>query len=502
MNQTLPFESPPLTLSELEARLWDAANVLRGPIDAADFKAYIFPLLFFKRISDVWDEESRQAMEESGGDVSFASFAENHRFQVPEGSHWRDVFERTENIGFALSSALREIERANPDTLYGIFGDAQWSNKDRLPDDLMGKLLNQFHRLNLGNASVREDLMGQAYEYLIKKFADGSNKAAGEFYTPRAVVRLLVNILNPQPRESIYDPACGTGGMLLEAVHHIREQGGEWRNLVIRGQERNLTTQAIARMNMFLHGIEDFDIVRGDTLRDPAFHVGDTLEHFDCVLANPPFSLSQWGADRWLADRFDRNVFGVPTDGNGDYAWIMHMMRSLKPKVGRMAVVMPLGVLFRGGREGKIREELLKGDYVEAVIELGPNLFYGTGIPACVLVIRMEKAQADQHKVRFINASGIFTKGRAQNTLTSEQADEIFALYQSREDVPGVMRSVGIQEIHDAGYTLKLGQYVQAEQVQDTITVEDALADLKLKLAAQQEAEDQLEALLRKAGYL
>ena len=499
---TLNFTEGKLTLSELQARLWDAANVLRGPIDAADFKAYIFPLLFFKRISDVWQEEYDQALKDSEGDVSYASFAEQHRFQVPEGAHWNDVFERTDNIGFALATALREIERANPDTLYGIFGDAQWSNKDRLPDELMGKLLNQFHRLNLGNTSVREDLMGQAYEYLIKKFADNSNKAAGEFYTPRAVVRLMVNILDPKPRESIYDPACGTGGMLLEAVHHIREQGGEWRNMVIRGQERNLTTQAIARMNMFLHGIEDFDIVRGDTLRDPAFSSGDQLEHFDCVLANPPFSLSQWGAERWLADRFDRNVFGVPTDGNGDYAWIMHMMRSLKPGVGRMAVVMPLGVLFRGGREGKIREELLKGDYVEAVIELGPNLFYGTGIPACILVIRMEKPEADRLRVRFINASGIFTKGRAQNTLTSEQADEIFALYQSREDVPGVTRSVGIQDIHDAGYTLKLGQYVQAEQVQDTITVEEALADLKVKLAAQQEAEDELEALLRKAGYL
>ena len=500
-QQALNFESE-ISITELQSRLWDAANVLRGPIDSADFKAYIFPLLFFKRISDVWEEEYQGALAESDGDMSYASFAENHRFQIPEGAHWKDVFERTENVGFALASALREIEKANPDTLYGIFGDAQWTNKDRLPDDLMGRLLNQFHRLNLSNANVREDLMGQAYEYLIKKFADDSNKAAGEFYTPRAVVRLMINILDPQPRESIYDPACGTGGMLLEAVHHIREQGGEWRNMVIRGQERNLTTQAIARMNMFLHGIEDFDIVRGDTLREPAFSSGDQLEHFDIVLANPPFSLKQWGADRWLADRFDRNVFGVPTDGNGDYAWIMHMMKSLKPKGGRMAVVMPLGVLFRGGREGKIRQQLLQGDYVEAVIELGPNLFYGTGIPACILVIRMEKPEEKKLKVRFVDAAGIFTKGRAQNTLSNEQADEIFELYRSPEDVVGLTRTVDIKEIHDAGYTLKLGQYVQAEVQQDTMTVEDALADLKVKLAAQEQAEAELEALLRKAGYL
>lgn len=492
----------PLSLSELEARLWDAANVLRGPIDAADFKAYIFPLLFFKRICDVWDEESQQALEASGGDVSYASFAENHRFQVPQGSHWRDVFERTENIGYALATALREIERANPDTLYGIFGDTQWANKERLPNALMGKLLNQFHRLNLGNTSVREDVMGQTYEYLIKKFADSSNKAAGEFYTPRAVVRLMVNMLNPQARESIYDPACGTGGIPLEAVHHIRESGGEWRNLVIRGQELNLTTQAIARMNLFLHGIEDFKIARGDTLQEPAFHQGDSLDQFDCVLANPPFSLKGWGAAKWETDPYGRNVFDVPTDGNADYAWIMHMLKSLRPKSGRMAVVMPLGVLFRGGREGKIRQKLIQGDYVEAVVELGPNLFYGTPIPACILVLRMEKAEQARGNVYFVDASRLFTEARAQNFMTDAQADEIHMLYRTRADRPGLSRVVPIEEIHAADYTLKLGQYLQAEATQDTLTVERALEALQEKLKAQAAAETRLVGLLRKAGHL
>ncbi|WP_199776887.1 class I SAM-dependent DNA methyltransferase [Deinococcus sp. NW-56] len=500
----LPFDpnGPTLTLPELEQRLWGAANVLRGPIDAADFKAYIFPLLFFKRISDVWDEEYQAAFEESGGDISYATFKENHRFQIPDGHHWRDVFAVTENVGFALAAALRAIEQANPDTLYGIFGDAQWTNKARLPDALMRQLLDGFQRLRLGNRNVREDVMGQAYEYLIKKFADSSNKAAGEFYTPRAVVRLMVNMLHPQARESIYDPTVGTGGIPLEAVHHIRESGGEWRNLVIRGQELNLTTQAIARMNLFLHGIEDFKIARGDTLQEPAFHQGDELDQFDCVLANPPFSLKGWGADRWAADPYGRGVFGVPTDGNADYAWIMHMLKSLKPGSGRMAVVMPLGVLFRGGREGKIRQKLIQGDYVEAVVELGPNLFYGTGIPACILVLRLEKEEAARGSVYFVDASRLFTKARAQNFMTDAQADEIHMLYRTRADRPGLSRVVPIEEIHAAGYTLKLGQYLQAESQGETLTVADALTNLRKKLAAQKVAEDRLEILLQKAGHL
>ena len=510
----------PSTPKELKDTLWKAADKLRGSMDASQYKDVVLGLVFLKYVSDAF-EERREAIraELAGEDEQFLAetleevdeYTGSGVFWVHPEARWEHIAAHAkgtqaapgvdrQTVGDLIDSAMGHLGRDNTSlegTLPRIYG------RDNVDQRRLGELLDLLNsaRFTGQGATKARDLLGEVYEYFLDKFARAEGKRGGEFYTPPVLVRTLVEILEPHEGR-IYDPACGTGGMLLEAVHHIREQGGEWRNMVIRGQERNLTTQAIARMNMFLHGIEDFDIVRGDTLRDPAFSSGDQLEHFDCVLANPPFSLSQWGAERWLADRFDRNVFGVPTDGNGDYAWIMHMMRSLKPKVGRMAVVMPLGVLFRGGREGKIREELLKGDYVEAVIELGPNLFYGTGIPACILVIRMEKAEADRLRVRFINASGIFTKGRAQNTLSNEQADEIFALYQSREDVPGVTRSVGIQDIHDAGYTLKLGQYVQAEQVQDTITVEEALADLKVKLAAQQEAEDELEALLRKAGYL
>lgn len=320
-----------LDIGTLSGHLWEAANILRGPVDAADFKTYIFPLLFFKRLSDVYDEEYAVALEESDGDVEFAQFPENHRFQVPEGCHWKDVRAKSANIGHALQKAMRCIEQANPDTLHGIFGDAQWTNKDRLSDALLKDLIEHFSSLNLGNEHCKADILGQAYEYLIKKFADLTNKKAGEFYTPRSVVALMVRILAPKAGETIYDPACGTGGMLLEALHHVKEHGGD-ENLMLGklyGQEKNLTTSSIARMNLFLHGAEDFHIERGDTLRLPAFYSGDSLATFDCVIANPPFSLEKWGDDVWINDPYGRNFAGLPPAKSGDFAWVQHMVKSM-----------------------------------------------------------------------------------------------------------------------------------------------------------------------------
>ncbi len=296
------------TLGQLESLLWEAANILRGPVDAADFKTYVFPLLFFKRISDVRDEEYAAALAESGGDEEYAQFPQNYHFQIPEGCHWSDVRVVATNVGQALQKAMRCIEKANPETLYGIFGDAAWSNKERLSDSLLRDLIEHFSRIALGNQAAQADILGQSYEYLIKKFADLTNKKAGEFYTPRSVVRLMVNILDPKEGDSIYDPACGTGGMLLEAVHHVRENQGDDRTLwgKLFAQEKNLTTSAIARMNLFLHGASDFQVVRGDTLRQPAFFSGDNLATFDCVIANPPFSLEKWGEEAWAGDPYGR----------------------------------------------------------------------------------------------------------------------------------------------------------------------------------------------------
>ena len=493
-----------LDIGTLSGHLWEAANILRGPVDAADFKTYIFPLLFFKRLSDVYDEEYAVALEESDGDVEFAQFPENHRFQVPEECHWKDVRAKSANIGHALQKAMRCIEQANPDTLHGIFGDAQWTNKDRLSDALLKDLIEHLSSLNLGNELCKADILGQAYEYLIKKFADLTNKKAGEFYTPRSVVALMVRILAPKAGETIYDPACGTGGMLLEALHHVKEHGGD-ENLMLGklyGQEKNLTTSSIARMNLFLHGAEDFHIERGDTLRLPAFYSGDSLATFDCVIANPPFSLEKWGDDVWINDPYGRNFAGLPPAKSGDFAWVQHMIKSMARKTGRMAVVLPHGVLFRMSKEGEIRRKLLEMDMLEAVIGLGQNIFYGTGLAPCVLVFRDSKPKAHRQKVLFIDASKEFKTGRAQNELLPEHVDNIHRRYEGYQDVEGICRVVTLDEIRENDFNLNIPRYVEPVIEEESMTIDQAIANLKESLQVAYAAEDRLKALLKQNGLL
>jgi len=493
-----------VNLGQLESHLWEAANILRGPVDAADFKTYVFPLLFFKRISDVHDEEYQSALEESGGDDDYALFPQNYRFQIPERCHWQNVRAITSNVGQALQTAMRGIEKANPETLYGIFGDAQWTNKERLSDALLRDLIEHFSRIHLGNQAAQADVLGQSYEYLIKKFADATNKKAGEFYTPRSVVRLMVNILDPREGESIYDPACGTGGMLLEAIHHVKENHGDDRTLwgKLFGQEKNLTTSAIARMNLFLHGAADFQVVRGDTLRSPAFFLGDNLATFDCVIANPPFSLEKWGEEVWASDPYGRNFAGMPPAKSGDYAWVQHMIKSMAPKTGRMAVVLPHGALFRMSAEGKIRTKLLGMDALEAVIGLGPNLFYGTGLAACILVFRQRKPKDRRNKVLIVDASKEFKTGRAQNELLPEHVERIHGWVRDFKDVEGVARVVVLEEIAANDHNLNISRYVEPKVEQETLTVDAAMEQLQASAQAAFAAEDKLIDLLKREGLL
>jgi len=506
-----PIQNPPkndtkpaLTLSQLEAHLWESANILRGPVDAADFKTYIFPLLFFKRLSDVHDDEYQAALAESGGDEEYALFPQNYRFQIPADCHWRDVRKVARNVGQALQTALRGIEKANPETLYGIFGDAQWTNKERLSDALLRDLVEHFSRISLGNAAAEADILGQAYEYLIKKFADLTNKKAGEFYTPRSVVRLMVGILDPRQGETIYDPACGTGGMLLEAIHHVKERHEDARTLwgKLFGQEKNLTTSAIARMNLLLHGAADFKIVRGDTLRNPAYFLGDSLATFDCVIANPPFSLEKWGEEVWTSDPYGRNFAGMPPGKSGDYAWVQHMIKSMAPKSGRMAVVLPHGALFRMSKEGAIRKKILGMDLLEAVIGLGPNLFYGTGLAACVLVFRQRKAKERRNKVLILDASREFKTGRAQNELLPEHIEHVHRWYRDFKDAPGVARVVTLDDIAANDHNLNIPRYVEPAVEQETLTVDEAMRRLKQSADAAFASEMRLVEILQREGLL
>ena len=442
--------------------LYEACNILRGPVSQDNFKDYITPILYYKRISDVYDEETLEALHESGGDEEFAALPELHRFVIPDGCHWQDVRERTENLGAAIVGAMRGIELANPDTLYGVlsmFSAQKWTDKKNLSDGKIRDLIEHLSTRKLGNKDYPTDLMGDAYEILLKKFADDSKAKAGEFYTPRPVVQLLVRILDPQPGESVYDPACGSGGMLIEAVHHMNHSSLCCNSIF--GQEKNVTNAAIAKMNLFLHGASDFNIMQGDTLRSPKILQGGEVAKFDCVIANPPFSLEKWGSVEWSSDKYGRNIWGTPSDSCGDYAWIQHMIASMAPGNGRMAVVMPQGVLFRGNEEGRIREKLVKSDMVEAVVTLGDKLFYGTGLSPCFLIIRKMKSAAHSARVLMIDGTKILTPKRAQNILEQKDIDRLYELYKNYENVEDFSQVVTLEEIAEKGYDLSPNKYVQ-----------------------------------------
>lgn len=373
-----------LTLSQLEQYLSKAAWILKGPVDAADFKVYIFPLLFYKRICDVYDEEYEEALAESDGDLEYAAFDENHRFKVPAEAHWNQVRQITVNVGKAISDALNAIQKVNNQQLQGIFGDADWTNKERLSDSLLCQLIEHFSSRNLNIKNVPNDELGNAYEFLIKKFADDSGHTAAEFYTNRTVVRLMTLIADPKEGESVYDPTCGSGGLLLNCAMMLKDQGKEYRTLRLYGQVINLITSGIARMNMLLHGFEEFNIVRGNTLSNPLFMKYDQLQQFDIVLANPPYSIKSWDQAAFANDPYGRNIWGTPPQGCADYAFQQHIMKSLKPDTGRCVVLWPHGILFRDA-EREMRRRMIESDCVDCVIGLGPQpllqLPYG-GLPA------------------------------------------------------------------------------------------------------------------------
>jgi type I restriction enzyme M protein len=448
-----------ISQQQLESYLWGAATLLRGTIDAGDYKQFIFPLLFYKRLCDVFDEEMQTALAESGGDKRYASGKEQHRFQIPPEAHWREGRQAAKNVGQAMQSAMRAIETANPDKLYGIFGDAQWTNKDRLSDAMLRDLVEHFSTLELTIARLPEDELGNGYEYLIKKFADDSGHTAAEFYTNRTVVHLMTEMLQPQPGESIYDPTCGTAGMLLSAIAHLRRKGKEWRNVRLYGQERNLMTSSIARMNCFLHGIEDFQIVRGDTLSEPKLVSGDHLMRFDVVLANPPYSIKQWDRDAFASDPWGRNLYGTPPQGRADYAFWQHIQQSLNPKTGRCAILFPHGVLFRQ-EEADMRRKLIEADAIECVLGLGPNLFYNSPMEACVVICRAAKPKARKGKILFINAVNEVTRERAQSFLTGDHIERIVQAYETFKDEPGLARVATLEEIRAKDGNLSIPLYV------------------------------------------
>ena len=448
-----------LSQQELESYLWGAANLLRGLIDAGDYKQYVFPLLFFKRLSDVWDEEYATAIGDTG-DERYAHATADDRFRIPEGAHWADVRNASRDVGRALVTAFRAIEAANPQRLAGVFGNASWTDKAQLPDDTLKNLIEHFSQHALGLRTVPEDELGNAYEYLIKQFADDSGHTAQEFYTNRTVVHLMAQMLEPQAGERIYDPTVGTGGMLISSIAEVKRRGGDTRTLGLFGQELIHVTASIARMNLVLHGVEDFEIATGNTLSNPMFTDHDRLRTFDVVLANPPYSIKKWNREAWQNDPWGRNFLGTPPQGRADYAFFQHILKSLDPKTGRCAILFPHGVLFRN-EETDMRKRLVEADLVECVLGLGPNLFYNSPMEACIVICRTRKTRARRRRILFIDAVHEVARERAQSLLRPEHQQRILAAYHAFADVLGFATVVDIEQVLANGGSLAIPRYVR-----------------------------------------
>ena len=445
----------PISLDELKSFLWGAATRLRGQIDAAGYKEYIFPLLFFKRISDVYDEQFSGFLAEGGAEYAGMQ-AEELAIRIPDGAHWDDVREVTENVGQRLVEAFIAIEQANPGEeadgriiggLDGIFGPKDgWTNKAKMPDHIITSLIEDFSRYNLSLTACPADEMGQAYEYLVGKFADDAGNTAQEFYTNRTVVDLMAEILQPKPNESIYDPTCGSGGMLIKCLDYLRKKGELWQEVKVFGQEINALTSAIARMNLYLNDIQDFSIVREDTLAHPAFVDGSRLREFDIVLANPPYSIKTWNRDAFMNDAWGRNFLGTPPQGRADYAFLQHIISSMNNTHGRCAILFPHGVLFRK-EEFEMRKKLIELDFIECVIGIGKNLFYNSPMEACILICKKNKQQDRKGKVLFIDAKEDVTRKNAQSYLEEKHIKKISEAYHSFNDIDGFAKIITNDEI-------------------------------------------------------
>lgn len=491
-----------LTLPQLEAFLWKSADILRGKIDSSDYKKYIFGLLFYKRISDVWDEEYKRVMDEYK-DETIARADYNHRFQVPQDCRWSVIEEQAENIGPKLNEIFDKLTNANSPKLDKIFDDLDFAHKDKFPNETLQRLVNHFSQYNFGDTYISSDLLGDAYEYLIKQFAADAGKKGGEFYTPREVERVIIQILKPHKKDHIYDPTVGSGGFLLEAYHYLKEKEGEKiaRTLYLYGQEINIGTFTIAKINMFLHGLDASDIQRGDTLANPQFlNPNGTLKTFDTCVANPPYSISDWEKEMFK-ERYGRvEGYEMPPKSNADYAFVLHIIKSMNSN-GRAGVVLPHGVLFRGGAEGRIREQIIKNDLLEAVIALPSKLFYGTGIPAAILIFNKNKPEDRKGKVLIIDAEKDFSEGKNQNTLRVQDITKIVRAFDGWKDVPQYARVVDFKEIKENDFNLNVRRYIENEDKEEEIDVSAVRKELNALEKERIEVDKKVEGFLKELKY-
>ncbi len=499
----LGIEDDKMNLTQLKQFLWKSADILRGKIDSSDYKKYIFGLLFYKRISDVWDEEYAKVLAEFG-DTELARADYNHRFQVPKDCRWENLLGEAQNIGQKLNAIFDKLTNANSPKLDKIFDDLDFANKDKFPNETLQRLINHFSKYNFGDTYISSDLLGDAYEYLIEQFAADAGKKGGEFYTPREVERIIIQILKPHEKDHIYDMAVGSGGFLLEAYHYLKDVAGEKkaRTLYLYGQEINLGTYAIAKINMFLHGLDSASIERGDTLSEPKFLNADgSLQTFDICVANPPYSIKDWEAEMFKSDKYGRlSGYEMPPTKNADYAFVLHMVKSMNEN-GRAGIVLPHGVLFKGDASGRIRTQLLKNDLIEAVIALPAKLFYGVGIPVAVVIFNKNKPENRKNKILIIDAENKYEEGKKQNRLRKKDIEKIVSAYEGFRDIEKYARVIDVSELAENEYNLNVRRYVASGDEEEVIDVSTVWQELKQIEKERDEADKKVEQFIKELKY-
>jgi len=488
---------PKLTLDKLESFLWGAADILRGSIDSSEYKHFIFGLLFLKRLSDEFEEERKLIK----GDPEDP---DNYQFFVPERARWKTIRRKSEGIGNAIDKAFEALEENNP-LLEGVLTPIQFEDQKRLPDAGLNKLIIHFSQpeFNLANSNLSEpDMLGRAYEYLIKQFADDAGKKGGEFYTPQGVVKLLVRLLDPQEGMRICDPACGSGGMLIECVNYLREQGKNPNNISIFGQEKNLNTWAISKMNFLLHNILDHRIEHGDTMADPKLVEDNHLMLFDIVIANPMWNQKEWSRELFeRGDPYGRAKYGIAPKSSGDWMWVQHMLATIN-RNGRMGVVLDNGALFRGQREGKMRKAIVNADLIEGIVALPPNLFYNTGAPGCLIIINRQKPEELKNKILFIHAENEFEEGKAQNFLRDIHIGKISKTYQKKEEIAKFSALIDLEEIQENDFNLNVSRYIDILREEEPVDISECIKKLKKIQAERLELEDEFDKNMKDLDYL